>query len=78
MVFPKMYLLERERERKRETDRQTDRLRERQRETEREKRETEREERESEAWFLVTFFNITISQIFPENVIETPQVVQKI
>ena len=80
MVFPKMYLLEREREKERERDRQTDRLRERQRETEREKRETERErrERESEAWFLVTFFNITISQIFPENVIETPQVVQKI
>ena len=80
MVFPKMYLLEREREKERErqTDRQTERETERDREREERDRERERRERESEAWFLVTFFNITISQIFPENVIETPQVVQKI
>ena len=33
--------------------------------------------KKAETWFLVTF-NIIISHIFPENFVETPEVVQKI
>ena len=77
---------ERQRERDRERDRETERDRERQRETERDRerqtetdrdRERDRErERERNHAFFVNF-NIIISHVFPESLIEIPQIVQK-
>ena len=67
---------ETERDTERETERETERDRERQRETGREtERETERERERNHAFFVN--FNIIISHVFPESLIEIPQIVQK-
>ena len=63
---------ERDRERHRERERDRERDRERQRETERDR---ERERERNHAFFVN--FNIIISHVFPESLIEIPQIVQK-
>ena len=70
---------ERKRERDRETERQRERQRQRDTETERETEtdtETETDRERVNPWFFVTF--IITSYTFPENFIDTSQVVQKI
>ena len=67
-------------DRQRETERDTERERQREAERDRERqgerqRERQRERERNHAFFVN--FNIIISHVFPESLIEIPQIVQK-